>query len=111
MRLRPIFGRVGTVVVLALAGVITSCGSPEEARHHRLEIRDMAFRPAELEVAVGDTITWTNHDIVSHTVTGDTWHSPGLGSGERYTIVVGESDATAYTCLYHPTMIGRLVTP
>lgn len=108
---RPIFGRVGTVAALALAGVATSCGPAEGPRHHRLELRDLAFRPGELEVAVGDTLTWTNHDIVPHTVTGDAWDSGGLAAGESYTMVVEESDATGYACLYHPTMTGRLVTP
>ena len=31
----------------------------------------MAYAPAEVTVAAGDTIVWVNQDIVPHTVTGE----------------------------------------
>lgn len=71
-----------------------------------MAIEGMKFRPERLEVAAGDVVTWTNKDIVPHTVS-----APGAGieSGEiapgkswRFTFRrVGE---TAYFCRFHPTM-------
>lgn len=107
----PRFGPATTVAALALAGVAMSCVPGDRAPHHRVEIRNAAFAPEDLEVEPGDTITFTNHDIVPHTATAGGWDSGALGPGESYTMIVGETDATDYACLYHPTMTGRLVTP
>src|SRR5204862_476961 len=56
------------VVVLLLAAA---------SRTHTVEIRGMEFHPAELTVAVGDTIVWINRDIVPHTATA------GGGAGSQ----------------------------
>ena len=37
-------------------------GTP--ARMHTIEIRGMEFHPAELTVALGDTVVWINRDVV-----------------------------------------------
>ena len=105
--------RIGpaTLAALAIAGVAASCAPADRARHHHVEIRDLAFAPDTLEVEPGDTITWTNHDIVPHTATAGGWDSGELGPGQRFTLVVGDSAEAGYACLYHPTMKGRLVTP
>jgi len=42
-------------------------------------IQGMAFSPAEMSVAVGTTVTWTNKDAVAHTVTSG---APGAVSGQ-----------------------------
>jgi len=106
--------RAGTVVALVVSGATTSGCSPEPgSRHHRLEIRAAAFQPASWTVAVGDTVSWTNHDLVPHTVTGrdGAWDSGELAPGERYTRVVAEEDVRAYLCRYHPAMTATLEVP
>ena len=105
-------GRTGWTVVLALAGATVACsagGSPPA--HHRLDIRDLAFQPGTLDVAPGDTVSWTNHDIVPHTVTwaAGARDSGRLDPGQAFVAVVAAGDTVHYTCLYHPTMTGTLV--
>ena len=34
-----------------------------------IDIRDLAYHPAQTEIAVGTTVTWTNSDTVPHTAT------------------------------------------
>lgn len=99
--------RYATAAVLALAGT-TACASESAPRHHRLDIRNAAFQPGTLAVAVGDTVTWVNRDIVPHTVTArdGTWDSNELPPGEQFTLIVASAEATPYYCRYHPTMVG-----
>jgi len=73
----------------------------------------MAFVPAALTVVPGDTITWTNRDIVPHTASGpeESWDSGNLAAGAAASIVVGAGGLGEYRCSYHPMMTGRLTTP
>ena len=79
---------------------------------HHVEIRDLQFTPAELTVRPGDTIIWTNHDIVPHTATAgdDSWDSGELALGASYTHVVQEGAEGDYYCRYHPAMTGTFET-
>ena len=38
------------------------------AEETKVTIDNFTFAPAELKVKVGDTVTWTNHDDIPHTV-------------------------------------------
>lgn len=124
---QPLFAApaAACMAALAFAGAVVSCAPPSEQRaaHHRVDIRSLAFEPARADVSPGDTVTWTNRDIVPHTVTGrgadpgqpgsgstDPWTSDRLDPGESFTLVVGEgTDSLPYLCQYHPTMTGTLV--
>lgn len=82
-----------------------------ETRTHRVVIEGMRFVPARLTVAPGDTVTWINRDFVPHTATAadSSWDSGTLERGDRWSLVVEEGGSIDYTCLFHPTMSGRLV--
>jgi plastocyanin len=49
-------------------------------------IDDLKFRPATVEVSVGDTVTWTNNDDREHTVTADdgSFDSGKLRTGKSF---------------------------
>ncbi|GEM_PF-6102575 len=74
-------------------------------------IERFAFTPAELRVAVGATITWTNNDPVAHTATGrdGTWGSQLLQQGERYSYTFVKEGVYDYACSPHPSMQGRII--
>ncbi len=98
------------MAVLAFAGTASGCTDPPPV-HHQVDIRDLAFDPDAIEVEAGDTITWINHDIVPHTVTGevDGMESGSIGSGEAFTWVVGKGQVLPYLCEFHPTMTGKVI--
>ena len=78
--------------------------------HHRVEIKQMMFVPADLVVNSGDTITFINLDMVEHDVTEQKekkWASPKLTTGMQFTRVFHES--TSYFCSIHPVMTGRII--
>ena len=71
----------------------------------------MKFVPERLEVAAGDRITWTNRDIVPHTVTARAAgiESGELAQGKSWTYVAHRKGEIAYICRLHPVMHGRLI--
>lgn len=90
--------------------VLAACGSkgPEPQVHHVL-IRSMAFEPAALEVSVGDTVVWTNEDIVPHTATAiGVFDSQSMTTNQEWRYTPAKAGEYAYGCTFHPTMKGTL---
>jgi plastocyanin len=84
---------------------------PAHAATHRVTIEGMKFQPERLEVKRGDTIVWTNRDIVPHTVTAaakkiDSGSIAGGGTWRYVARTAGEID---YICRFHPGMKATLV--
>ena len=77
---------------------------------HRVTIHGFTFDPARLEVARGDTIEWTNRDILPHTATAlsGRWDSKSLGPGASWRLVASTAGAEPYQCVFHPTMQARI---
>ena len=79
-----------------------------------IAVANFAFVPANLSVKTGDTVTWTNMDDVSHTVTADNgaFDSGALGHGASFQLTAGLPGTYTYFCQIHPFMKGTLtVTP
>lgn len=72
----------------------------------------MAYHPAVLRVAPGDSVAWVNHDIVPHTATAEgdpTWTTKSLAQGEEGALVAPLAGELHYYCALHPVMRGRLL--
>ena len=76
-----------------------------------IDIRDLAYHPAQTEIAVGTTVTWTNSDTVPHTATATdgTFDSGILDPGKSYSFTFEEAGTFDYSCLVHPQMKGTIV--
>lgn len=99
--------------VLLLSG-LQPVSKPPAPKAITVEISQMKFSPAELQVRKGDTVTFINRDMVTHDVTeasGKLWKSPPLAPGNSWRMVVTQN--TAYFCSFHPVMQGsiRLTKP
>ena len=76
-----------------------------------VDIAEFMFGPAELTVAVGDTVTWTNLDSAAHTATASvpgTIISGDLQQDATYEYTFEEGGAFQYICAYHPFMTGTI---
>lgn len=112
MKLRICHARTyAMVAALQVSGILTQFGcAPRKVESHKVAIREFQFAPAALSVRTGDTISWTNHDILPHTATGET---PGMDSGSMDTgkvwryVAVTKGDFS-YKCAFHPTMVGTI---
>ena len=68
------------------------------------------FDPASPEVQVGTTVTWTNSDTITHTVTDKNaqFDSFDIGPGESWSLTFNEVGFFEYYCKYHPMMEGSI---
>ncbi|MGA9275600.1 plastocyanin/azurin family copper-binding protein [Ilumatobacter sp.] len=71
------------------------------------------FDPVDLEVSVGDTVTFTNSDPFAHTVTSKDGEALEFDSGEfvdgeTFEVTFDEAGSIAYFCQIHPTMRGTV---
>ena len=76
-----------------------------------VSIINMSFSPATLTVSVGTTVTWTNNDNMTHTVTSDAtgFDSGDITMGSKYSRVFSVAGTYTYHCTIHPTMKGTIV--
>jgi len=100
----------------ALALALTVVGGSVVAQHkaksttHTVSIKGFEFAPKQLKVRTGDTVIWTNEDIVPHTATAKSrFDSKEIASKNSWTYKITRKGRFLYTCMYHPTMRGELI--
>lgn len=103
--------RIGGVLLAAIAVAAGGCSRHREPAASTIHIRAFQFAPAADTVQVGDTVVWTNDDIVPHTATdrGKTFDSGTIEAGGAWRRVAGTAGTFDYECTLHPTMRGTLV--
>lgn len=89
----------------AAQGTVANTGT-----NHFVYIEGMQFSPAELQVRLGDTITWINNDFIPHTATAidKSWDSKNLAKGEEFSLIVSDNTVLDYYCFYHPNMTAKI---
>jgi plastocyanin len=97
------------VLMLAFAAGCSG-GAQHKPTRHVVEMRNFGFEPAEVHVAVGDTVVWMNRDVVPHTATaGAKWDTGNVEANGSGMIVVKSPGVQTYLCVYHPSMKGSVV--
>lgn len=75
-----------------------------------VSIKEFAFVPAEITIAVGDSITWTNNDPQAHTVTSDTNFDLGsIDPSKAMSHTFDKAGTYTYICAFHPFMKGTVI--
>jgi plastocyanin len=76
----------------------------------QIQIAGFQFGPAEVEVTVGSTVTWTNFDGATHTATADdgTFDSGDIPAGEEFSFTFEVPGTFSYFCEIHPDMVGTV---
>ena len=82
---------------------------PARAASHTVVIKSFKFSPAELNVAVGDTVVFENQDGAPHTGTSDSFNTGRLNRGESGEVTISEAGTHDYICKFHPNMKGTIV--
>ena len=82
--------------------------------------KDELFRPLELPISSGDTVTWINHDSTSHKIvsgvpghpdfSGEFFSIPVLSPGKSYSVSLEPHGYAGYYyfCEIHPWFTGKL---
>ncbi len=105
-----------SVDVPELPVALPTVSLPEGTGVPGCESTNECFIPYNLSVNVGDTVTWTNDDTVTHTVTSgmlemghDGIFDSGLfPAGAEFTFMFEKSGEYDYFCLVHPWMTGKV---
>jgi plastocyanin len=102
----PASAATSTATPAATAPAAKSTSSTTEAK-----IAEFAFSPADIEVEVGDEISWTNDDAAPHTVTataGADFDSGSLAQGASFSFEAKKAGTIDYFCAIHPSMKGTI---
>lgn len=90
-----------------LAAVLLVCATPLRADTIKVTIDNFTFTPAEVTVKVGDTVTWTNHDDIPHTVvSAGKYRSKTLDTDDSFSFTFAAAGDYKYFCSLHPHMTG-----
>ena len=88
----------------------TQAATTPGAQGASVEIKNFAFEPKTVTIKLGQTVTWTNQDSTTHTVTGDGGiDSDDLSKGKSYSKTFDTEGAFDYHCSPHPQMTGQVI--
>jgi len=76
-----------------------------------ITIDNFTFAPPELNVTVGTTVKWVNHDDIPHTVVekNTTFRSKALDTNDSYSFTFKTAGTFDYFCGLHPHMVGKVI--
>jgi len=103
--------------IVAAAALTVAVGGFEAIRAEQTNARsqvtvdNFSFAPATTTVAVGTTVTWTNHDDIPHNVVSpdDKFTSPVLDTDQTFSHTFAAAGTYTYYCSIHPRMTGKVV--
>ena len=80
------------------------------ATAHTVVIKDFAFTPADIQINVGDSITWVNEDNARHSATDlkGAFDTGLLNKGQEVTMTFGGAGRFDYRCTPHANMRGTI---
>jgi plastocyanin len=95
--------------LILAAALLLSLGVQAQAEEIKVTIDNFTFSPAELKAKVGDTVTWTNHDDIPHTVvSAGKFRSKTMDTDNTFTFTFTSAGDYKYFCSLHPHMTGMI---
>jgi plastocyanin len=103
----------GAPVTMTGMTMAASADAPPDAAvaSNQVSIQNFSFGPGTVTVSPGVTVTWTNDDSVTHTVTAadGSFDSSSLAPGQGFSYTFTTPGTYAYHCSIHPFMTGEVV--
>ncbi len=100
--------KFGLALVMA-AALLPPFGGAAHAEEIKVTINNFTFGPNELKVKVGDTVTWTNHDDIPHTVvSAGKFRSKTMDTDGTFSFTFTSTGDYKYFCSLHPHMTGMI---
>ena len=102
-------GRLGIRLAIAAAILLPLGAFSAQADEVKVTIDNFTFTPPELKLKVGDTVTWTNHDDIPHTVvSAGKFRSKTMDTDNTFTFTFTAAGDYKYFCSLHPHMTGMI---
>jgi plastocyanin len=102
-----------TPAASASSNASAAATSPEATQNvTEVDIKNLAYNPASVEIPVGGTVTWTNSDSFPHTVTGmdrSVLQSGTMDPGATFSKTFDKAGTYDYFCEFHANMKGTVV--
>ena len=110
---------IALAFVSALLLGISACGSSSDTTSEavtvsgntaQIKMQNTKFSPDDLTVDKGATVTWSNEDSTTHTVTAGNgaFNSGNLAPGKNFGYTFNETGTFDYSCTIHPGMKGKV---
>jgi len=100
---------LGLALAIAAATLLQLGVAGARARDINVTIDNFTFTPPELNVKVGDTVTWTNHDDIPHTVvSAGKFRSKTMDTDNSFSFTFTSAGDYKYFCSLHPHMTGMI---
>jgi plastocyanin len=94
---------------LAVAVALSLFVGAARADEMKVTIDNFTFTPAELKLKVGDTVTWSNHDDIPHTVvSAGKFRSKAMDTDGTFSFTFTAAGEYKYFCSLHPHMTGTI---
>jgi plastocyanin len=100
----------GAVVAPAQSSGEATASQSKQATH-QVTMRDIAFHPKTIHVAVGDTITWVNQDSEPHNAIAndDSFKTATIEQGQTASATIDQAGTIPYFCSIHAGMKATVV--
>jgi plastocyanin len=103
---------LGPVVGAMVAFGTVAAEDPKDAKEANVvTIDNFSFGPGELNVAVGTTVKFINHDDIPHSVVENnkSFRSKALDTDDSYSYTFASAGTFSYFCGLHPKMVGKII--
>lgn len=99
--------RAGLITIAAALSV--ALVAPASAETIKVTIDKVAYAPVNISARVGDTIEWSNVDLVAHTSTArDKSFDLMIFPNRKQLLTVKKAGEFDYYCKFHPNMTGHI---
>jgi plastocyanin len=97
--------------LFAAAFLLLQAPAYAAAEDVKVSIDNFAFTPDTIQVKVGSTVTFTNHDDIPHSVVASdgSFHSKALDTDQSFTFTATKAGEMPYFCGLHPHMKAKIV--
>ncbi len=101
--------RAGLLFIAAVAALPDWCSGPASAETIQVSIEKLAYSPFNISARVGDTIIWSNKDILVHTATSrDKSWDLTIPPNKTARLMLNKAGEIDYYCKFHPNMKGHI---